>query len=487
MSKTVVAVDLFAGSGGTSTGLSQACAAAGLRLNLTAINHWDVAIESHAANHPDARHLCQSLDAVEPSKLFRKLDLLVASPECVHFSNARGGKPCDDQNRASAWHVVRWAEALRPLAILVENVREFMSWGALNDKGRPLERKKGETFQAWLSALQSLGYRTSYRVVCAADHGDATTRERLFVLAVRGRAEVRWPEPSHAKDGGADLFGAKPRWKAAREIIDWGIKGESIFTRKRPLKEKTLARIEAGLRRFGGDAFLAQFKGTHPSQLPSTAQSADAPLGTVTAQGGSFGVCEPFLVPYRGERQGQEPRNHSLDEPAPTLTTVGGHALIQPFLMQMSQTGSNGPRMRSADAPIPTVTTADDLAFVMHATHHGERRTHPVSEPLPTVTGANRGELAFVLGYYGNGGNVHPLGEPLPTVTTLDRFALIEVCRRAGIDILFRMLQPHELAAAHSFPKGYVFKGNRGDQVRQVGNSVPVKVSEALCRSLLAA
>lgn len=542
--KTLRAVDLFCGAGGTSTGLIQACADLGRKLDLLAVNHWPTAVETHTANHPDARHLCESLDSIDPRKACKRLDLLMASPECVHHSIARGGKPCSDQSRASAWHVVRWAEALQPRCILVENVREFATWGPLNDKGRPIKSRKGETFEAWLSAIRSLGYAVSHRVCNAADYGAATSRERLFIMARRGRAPLTWPEPTHARHATEDLFGSLPKWRAAREIIDWSIQGQSIFNRKRPLKPKTLERIWAGLRKFGGAAFamhtthqggervsdleeplptvtganrgeqalvtpnlvredadgklhlldpflvpffgerdgqeprchsvdaplptvtghgagglvqplIVQFKGTGDDQIPSTAQSLDGPLGTITAQGGNFALCEPFVMSAGGCEVG--PR--SVDDPLNTVLTRDHMALIQPFLMQMSQSGSNGDRLRPDSSPLPTITTADDLALVQ----------------------------PFLVTYYGKGGP-RPLSEPLDTVTTRDRFALVTIHGQpALLDIRFRMLQPHELAAAMSFPPEYWFAGNRGDIVRQVGNAVDVKQAKALLKCLLAA
>ena len=487
------AADLFCGGGGFSSGLRRACERLGRRLHLTAVDHWPTAVETHAANHPDAVHLCESLDSIDPRKVARRLDLLLASPECTHHSIARGGRPVNDQSRASAWHVVRWAEALRPRVVIVENVREFATWGPLNDRGRPLKRRRGETYQAWLGALRSLGYTVDARVLNAADYGAATTRERLFVLAVLGRWPLPWPEPTHCREGGDTLFGPRPRWRAAREVIDWSLPGESIFARKRPLKPKTLQRIFAGLRKFGGDAF--RLHTTHEGG--DRVGGLDEPLPTVTgANRGEQALCQPFLVPFFGEREGQTPRCHSVDAPLPTVTGQGDGAVVQPFLvrfkgtapdqipstaqsvglplgtvtagggqfglcepflLQMSQSGSNGDRMRPASRPVPTITTADDLA----------------------------GVGAFLVSYYGTGG-ARPVSEPLPTVTSRDRFAVVtQHGQPALLDIRFRMLQPHELAAAMSFLPHYQFRGNRGEVVRQIGNAVDVSQAEALCYSAL--
>ena len=381
MNKKIQCADLFCGAGGTSAGLTLAAHRLGLTLDLVAVNHWQTAVDTHTRNHPWARHVCADLASVEadPSKLITggKLDLLVASPECTHHSNARGGKPCSDQRRASAWHVLHWCERLQVRDVLIENVREFEKWGPLNADGRPIKSKSGATFQAFVQSLRSMGYNVEWRVLCAADYGGATTRRRLFVRASRGRIE--WPEASHAG-----------RWRGARDIIDWSIKGEDINARKRPLAPRTMDRIEAGLRKFGGESFLVVLRGT--SHVEDTAKQLTLPLSTISTSGGHHGLCEPFM-------QG------------------GSFGLCEPFLTK----------------------------------------------------------------YYGSGAGATPVSQPLATVTSKDRFALVEPYR---MGIRFRMLQPHELAAAMGF-HGYQFTGTKTEQVKQIGNAVQVDQAEALCASIL--
>jgi DNA (cytosine-5)-methyltransferase 1 len=320
----LIAADLFCGAGGTSSGLARACAELNISLDLLAINHWELAIKTHSLNHPTAKHLCENLDGVDPRKLITgKLNLLVASPECTHHSLARGGKPVNDQSRASAWHVVRWAEALQPDNILVENVKEFQTWGPLGSNGRPLKTRKGETFQAWCEAIRSLGYTLAYREFVAADYGDATTRVRLFVQARRGRRKISWPEPTHSFDGAPDLFNeTMKRWTPARDIIDWSLKGRSILHRERPLAPKTMKRIEAGWKKFGGSKpkpFLVTFR-NH-----AVPRSLDDPLPTITAGGQHVGICvpEPFIVEFYGTGTA-----HSLDQPLHTITTKDRFGLV---------------------------------------------------------------------------------------------------------------------------------------------------------------
>lgn len=317
---TIRAIDLFAGAGGTSTGLALAAASLGQRVILAAVNHWPIAVETHALNHPWAEHHCAAIDSLDPQRVARgKVDLLVASPECTHHSNARGGKPINDQSRASAWCVVRWAESLRPRVVLVENVPEFQTWGPLTMRGQRMKGRAGETFEAWRNALHAIGYRTAARVLNCADYGDATTRRRLFVLAWRGNCAAPWPIESHAERGSGDLFAARKPWRPAREVIDWTIAGRSIFGRKRPLAEATLARIADGLRRFGGRDL------------------------------------QPFVL---GQQSGAIAR--PVSDPLPTLATSGAISLIEPFLVTYYGTGTAEP----VSAPVPTITTRDRFALV---------------------------------------------------------------------------------------------------------------------------
>ena len=483
--RTVRAADLFCGGGGTSTGLWQACQELGAKLELLAINHWNVAISTHKANHPHAAHRCEEMDNVDPRKAVPggRLNLLVASPECTHHSNARGGKPMSDQRRSSAWHILRWAEALYIDSIIIENVREFKTWGPIGENGRPLKSKRGQTYHAFLEALRSLGYTVEDRILNAANYGDPTTRERLFIMARRGGRKIVWPEQTHGSD---PLFGRLKPWRSAREIIDWNIPGESIFSRKRPLAPATLARIEAGLRKFGGrgaEPFLVILRnhadarsldnpvptvtagGQHlglcepfvlGQQSGASPRSVDAPLPTIAADG-AISLVEPFLIPFFGEREGQTPRTHSVGDPLPTVTSHGAGALVEPFIMPVNH-GAKDHRSYSLENPMPTVTTVDAWGFV---------------EP-------------FLVKYNGTA-KARPISELLDTVTTKDRFGLIETENGPmRLDIRFRMLRPHELAQAMSFGGQYKFSGNREEQVKQIGNAVPVRLAQALCHAVLA-
>jgi site-specific DNA-cytosine methylase len=223
----------------------------------------------------------------------------MAAPECVHFSTARGGRPMNDQSRASAWHLLRWLELLRVDDVLIENVPEFLTWGPLGAKGRPMKSRRGETFKAFVFAVESLNYRVEWRILNAADYGEATTRRRLFIRARRGKKAIDWPEPTHGKRAGGSLLRHVRPWRAAREVIDWTIPGDSIFARKRPLAPATMRRIVEGLRRFGGpelQPFIVAMEhgGRRCRWIRPCRRSR-------RRRGGAFGVAEPFLVPFYGE------------------------------------------------------------------------------------------------------------------------------------------------------------------------------------------
>ena len=471
------AADLFCGAGGTSKGLRLACERLEHRLDLTAINHWPTAIATHRANQPEARHICERLELVEPRRVIPggRLDLLVASPECTHHSNARGGRPVSDQQRASAWTVLRWAEALYIRSILIENVPEFTTWGPVGANGRPLKHRTGETYDAFLRALRSLGYHVDARVLTAADYGDPTTRKRLFILADRHR-RPRWPDATHAPRPVAASRGL-PAWRNAREIIDWSIPGQSIFSRRRPLAAATLRRIEAGLRKFGGtnaEPFIVILR-NH-----STARGLDEPAPTVTTSGAHLALCQPFLL---GQQSGATPR--SVNDPTPTIATGGAVSLVEPFIF--ANRTNNAPK--HLDEPVPTLCTADHIALVepfLCAIRYSNPPRN-LDEPMPTLCTGNHMGLVepFLVKFYGTG-RAARLDTPLDAVTTRDRFGLVTVGgRQYRLDIRFRMLQPHELAQAQGFARDDQFVGNRTEQVRQIGNAVPVRTAQALCETTL--
>jgi DNA (cytosine-5)-methyltransferase 1 len=439
--RRINAVDLFCGAGGFSTGLIEAATEMGLDVDLVAVNHWDVAISTHQQNHPEVSHLCTGIDALDPNKVVPsgKLNLLLASPECTHHSNARGGKPMSDQSRASAWHICFWAERLDIDHIIVENVPEFESWGPLYTEGhaqefRPVPQKRGAYFQNFLRNLRTLGYKVEYRVLNAAHYGEATSRRRLFIQAKKTRGRIAWPEISHVsaasiKTDDLGLFPEAKPFRTAREIIDWDNKGRSIYGRKKALSENTLRRIYAGLRKFSGLPFVLPHQhGASGDNVRSVDQPlptvtgtssdmflaqpfliilrrncdalpVDGPLPCLTAKGTHVGVAEPFLVPFFGERGGQSPRTHSLDDPLPVVTSHGAGGLVQPeihpFIVGAGGCQGNG-KPESIDEPLNTVLSESHLAlvepFVLQIAHG--LRCHSVDDPLPTITGTNEYAVA---------------------------------------------------------------------------------------------
>lgn len=487
--KSFEIADLFCGAGGTSEGAEQALRSLGFSPRLTAVNHWDIAVATHTANHPDARHFCASVDSLNPRDIFngRTLNLLWASPECTHHSIARGGAPVNDQSRATAWCVVRWAEALRPNIVLVENVPEFESWGPVTSGAhpRPIASKRGQTFRAWVAAMESLGYRSDHTILCAADFGDPTTRRRLFVQFVRGRRNIVWPTPTHGNAGG-DLFGNRKPWRAARDIIDWDNKGKSIYSRKHPLSDTTMRRIMAGLKKFGLSPFVLG------QQTCSAPRSVEDPVPTV-ATAGAISFCEPYIVEW--DQQRSSGGVHSVDVPLSTVCTKARHGVATPYLVEYHGDVPGSERVRSVDAPLPTVDCSPRFGLAEPylvelrgtAPHQVDASARSVGNPLGTVT-ADGGHFGlcepFLVSYYGTG-NAHSVDEPLPTVTCKDRFGLARPLvvvegKRYLVDILFRMLAPSELAGAMGFPSDYKFTGNKSAVVRQIGNAVPCGLSRAL-------
>lgn len=491
---SIIATDLFCGAGGFSTGLLQAARAAGVTVNLTAVNHWDIAITTHSVNHPGARHVWADIEGVQPRTLVPggRLHAMLASPECIYFSKARGGKPINDQRRSSAQYVLTWLQELRVDELLLENVEEFERWGPLYPadhpekklRNRPIPERRGELFADFVAQLHAMGYHVEWRVLCAADYGDATTRRRFFLRASRKRSSITWPEPTHRRAAFAvpsttDDIAATPLWRSARQVIDWTDPGTSIYRRDPLLCPATMRRILAGLRKFSGlQPFLTEYHGDHPGTRSGDrrTRSIDEPLATQDTSN-RFGLVSPYLVVYR---------NHAdalpTSSPLPTICAEGQHlGVASPYLINLKGQSTAA----TIDAPMPTQTA--------HAQHLG------VVNP-------------YLVKYYGTGAAVS-VDNPLDTVTTVDRFGLAQPYLTAVhdylrqalqhpdplyhprlveidgttylVDVLYRMLKPRELANSMSFPADYVFYGNQGDQVRQIGNAVPVGMATALCQSML--
>lgn len=450
-------VDLFAGGGGASTGIEQAI---GRHVDI-AVNHDPAAVALHQANHPQTQHFVSDVFEVDPVTVTggQPVGLLWASPDCKHFSKAKGGKPVSKKIRGLAWVVVKWARLVRPRVICLENVEEFQTWGPLAHDGRPCPQRKGSTFQRWVGQLRSLGYTVEWRELRACDYGAPTIRKRLFLVARRDGQPIHWPAPTHAQRP-ARGSGLKP-WRTAAECIDWALPCPSIFDRQRPLAEATLRRIAHGVRRYVLEAaqpFVVRIGHTGHGD-GGKARSAAAPLSTITSKAEHCLAVPTLVQAGYGERPGQAPRVPGLDKPLGTAVGSNKHALVAAFLAK-HYGGVVGTSMRS---PTGTVTTVDHHSLVQ----------------------------AFLIRYFGSDQDPRLTG-PLHTVTTKHRDALVTVHGQcyAIADIGMRMLQPRELYRAQGFPDTYVIdRGADGrqltkaEQVRMCGNSVCPPIAAALVRA----
>lgn len=565
--RRIKVADLFCGAGGSSTGAKKAIELDLDRLmDLVCANHWARAIETHTRMHPEARHYCVDLGTARPIACVPEgwLDLLMASPTCTYHSRARGGRPTSDQQRMDPWHVVTWLTELNVARILIENVPEFVEWGPVDPKTcRPVKAKKGLYFREWIATLERLGYQVEWRILNCADYGDATTRRRFF-LQGRKRGRIRWPMPTHTKEPGHDLLAPLQKWRPARDCIDWNLRGRSIYGRKNPLAPRTIQRIYAGGARFNWpEPYLVVLRrhmaarsidlpmpaiaarGTHiglvqPVIIRSDAhgapklrpRSADEPLQTIVGSGG-IGVAEPFML---GQQGNAAPR--AVGEPMPAIVTVNRTQLVEPFVLSQASGGAprsveeplptvvsassgtaliapyygsgSGTTCKPVDAPLDTITVQDRFSLIVPTTHAGGfGRARDVTDPLPTLTTAKRGELAFITASFGERDGqmprVHDLELPVPTIAAQGSVRLAQAGpdeERGGdaggsdealldgqrYDILFRMLHWKELARAMSFSDEdgeYDFAGNKTEITKQIGNAVPVRTARALVAACL--
>lgn len=359
-------VDNFAGGGGASTGIE---AALGRKVDV-AINHDAEAVAMHIGNHPDTRHYCQSIMAIDPrdactvDSRVRKVDLAWFSPDCKHHSKAKGGKPREKNIRDLAWVVVHWPERLgdnAPDVMMLENVEEFRKWGPLDGNGMPIKEREGEEFDLWVRRIRKLGYNVEWRELVAADYGAPTTRKRLYLIARRDGKPIVWPEPTHGKRGSEAVErGELLPWRSAAECIDWSIPCPSIFTRKRPLKPNTLKRIAHGTMRYVVEAARPFIVPVTHAGGPGRVYSSEQPFNTVTgANRGEMAVVVPHVTKFRGGAIGSD-----AGEPMPTVT-------------------ANGNPKRPAGAQ-PLALASATLVSVAHG-YSGGRREYPVDDPLGTV------------------------------------------------------------------------------------------------------
>ena len=551
-------IDLFCGAGGTSSGVNSArlddkqCATV-----IACVNHDKNAIASHAANHPEAMHFTEDIRTLELSPLLTHLqscrrqypDALVvlwASLECTNFSKAKGGMPRDADSRTLAEHLFRYIEAINPDYIQIENVEEFMSWGDVDENGKPVSMDKGKSYTRWVRNVKKYGYNFDYRILNAADYGAYTSRKRFFGIFAKKGLPITFPEATHSKEGASSLFGTLEKWRPLRECLDFDDEGDSIFGRKKPLVEATLERIYAGLIKFvagGKDAFLVKYNsvnkrtGKHipPSidePCPTVATqnrlglakvsflskqfsgdpmsknvSVEVPAGAITCKDHHAMItADRFIVNYRFNNTG-----HSIDTAAPTICTVGQIGVASCNFIDM-QYGNGTPSC--VDGPAPTVTTNPKHQLVsckpwIMSTNF-KNVGSSIDEPSQVITANRKWHYLMNPQFKSKGGSVN---EPCFTlIARMDKMppylvatetgeAVIEVYSTDSpmtakikefmalygiVDIKMRMLKIPELKKIMGFPEDYVLVGSQTDQKKFIGNAVEVTIARRWCEALCA-
>lgn len=535
-------VDNFAGGGGASTGIELAT---GYSVDI-AINHDPEAIKMHKANHPNTKHYCENVWTVDPVKACKghPVGLAWFSPDCKHFSKAKGGKPKDKNIRGLAWVACRWAGLVRPRVIMLENVEEFKTWGPLNRGHHPIKAKQGKTFEKFVQQLNDLGYTVEFKELIAADYGAPTMRKRFFMIARCDGKPIIWPEPTHAPADSEEVKkGLLKPYVGAYTQLDFSLPCPSIFDTSeeikekygiravRPLAQKTMDRIARGLKKFvldNPEPFIIQCN--HGGERrPNDIRE---PMPTITGKHG-YGIVEPYMVQI-GQTGFTKDRSKDVREPLTTIVSKNEHCLISPTLIQYhSETSKDGVRGQTIEDPIMTVDSSNRYGLVTSFLHKyydggykgaGETVENPlptvtawdhnsivtanliqmnnhcdgkdIRQPLPTITAGDGhfGEVrAFLIKYYGQGTG-QDIEKPLDTVTAQDRFGLvtIEGVDYQIVDIGLRMLEPKELYGCQGFPEDYIIDHDytgktypRSEQVRRCGNAVCPPIPAALVKANL--
>lgn len=538
-----IVVDNFAGGGGASTGIEIAI---GRSVDI-AINHDPAAIAMHRANHPTTEHYTEDVWKVDPVEACagRPVALAWFSPDCKHHSKAKGGKPVSKKIRGLAWVAVKWAKAVKPRVIMLENVEEFQDWGRLDEKNRPDPRYKGETFRRLVGQLEKQGYHVEYRLLRACDYGAPTIRKRFFLIARCDGQKIVWPEPTHAAPDSIEVrTGSKKPWVPVSEVLDFSLPCPSIFASSeeimeqygiravRPLSENTMKRIARGLMKFvvnnpkpfivqvnhSGNQFRGQdiddpldtITAKHGTGVVApvlmrnneNAVGSDArePIGTITT-GGHHMLIAPSMIQYHSE-QSEDVRGQTVDKPIMTVDSSNRYGLVEPFLIQTGYGEREGqkPRVLDMDKPLGTVVAQSNkfamaAAFVTQFNNNCDGQS--MDAPLNTMTAKSNhfGEVnAFLVKYYGSGDNAVSCELPAPTITAKDRMGLVTVHGEDYkiVDIGLRMLTPRELFDAQGFPPDYIIDVDadgkpypKSEQVARCGNAVCPPIPTALVRANL--
>ena len=521
---TALYIDLFCGAGGTSSGVEYArldgrkCAEV-----VACVNHDANAIRSHKANHPHTLHFTEDIRTLELSPMVKHLEkkrrqypkakvVLWASLECTNFSKAKGGQPRDADSRTLADHLFRYIEALQPDFIEIENVEEFMCWGALDENGKPVSRDQGSDYLRWVRQVQAYGYDFDWHVLNAADFGAYTSRKRFFGLFARKGLPIAFPEQTFAKNGDdGGMFHQYRRWRAVREVLDLDDDGESIFVRRKPLCEKTLERIYAGLVKFvaGGkkqhEAFMLRYNTVRPQD---TVKSIDEPCGVVTTENRFAKVkCQFLSKQFSGD---PDSKNIDIEQPAGTVTTKDHHAFVTAYYGN----GFNS----SIDSPAPTVTTKDRISLVstkfIANEYSGGGQLSSIEQPNPAVLTTPKQKIVsaqYLMNPYSFKSDGSSIDNPCFTlIARMDKMPPYLITTKEGVvgiaiyesdspwtrkvkefmaaygivDICMRMLNIGELKRIMGFPTDYVLIGTQAEQKKYIGNAVEVNMSRVLCEAL---
>lgn len=518
-------IDLFCGAGGTSTGVNSA------KLNgeqcakvIACVNHDTKAIASHASNHPDALHFTEDIRTLELSPLITHLNkcrseypealvVLWASLECTNFSKAKGGLPRNADSRTLAEHLFRYIEAIDPDYIQIENVEEFMSWGALDDNGKPVSKDRGRCYVRWVNKVKRYGYNFDHRILNAADYGAYTSRKRFFGIFAKKELPIVFPKQTHSKKAEHTLFGDLEQWKPVREVLDFEDEGNSIFDRKKPLAEKTLERIYAGLIKYvagGKTAFMVKYNSVNQKTGRYVPPSLDEPCPTVATQGRLALASVSFLSKqFSGA---PDDKNISVDGPAGTITTVDHHAFVSVHYGNGFNT--------SCEAPAATLTTHDRMALVqvkrfIANEYSGGGQVSSVESPNPAVLTNPKQKLVTVKQHYLMNPQFNSAGSSVDNpcftlIARMDKRPPSFVTVKHGtvgieiydtdspmtvkikefmalyciVDITMRMLKEIELKLIMGFPEDYVLVGTQADRKKFIGNAVEVTIARKLCEAL---
>ena len=519
-------VDNFAGGGGASTGIELAV---GRPIDI-AINHDPDAIAMHSVNHPHTQHYCESVWDVNPAEICggQPVGLMWLSPDCKHFSRAKGGKPVSKNVRGLAWIALRWAATVRPRVIILENVPEFVTWGRLGRDGKPDKRYAGETFRSFVHQLRQKGYEVDWRELKACDYGAPTIRKRFFLIARCDGKSIVFPKPTHGTGKGLLPY------RTAAECIDWSIPCKSIFGREKPLAENTLRRIARGLDKFtlkAGKPFIAKFYGgvvgsaiseplgtvtaidhnalVAPQIAPyimannttNVGAAANEPLPTITTGNRNY-YTAASLIQYHSEQSSSEVRGQALDKPVMTVDASPRYGLTAAHIVKYYSRENHGSAVNS---PLHTVTTKDRNALIEShlCVLRNNQDCKPLDEPVPTLctSGGHVAEIRTTIvkyspaGQYGNWVEVRALLNNYCGYSLADdEILLLEINGDQYFisDIGMRMLEPRELYRAQGFPEDYIInfdvngkQYSRSAQVARCGNAVPPPFAEALVRANL--